>query len=204
MTQARPISFPWNCGPGEKLREHPVLQRFGYGGLAAVTAIPATRNGRPFRVTRSPTPAPSASAKVRSSTTPPGRTQLPAVSFGWSAEAAAWSRPSASTAAVRPCARSTAPATGYGPLWPGYARLVDADMLWPRSRLRPRRRRAPSSWSVHRLAQERGPTASPAWLLVNGSLACGEMLAVALAGAGPATHVGAGPMGPGRGCSCGG
>ncbi len=64
--------------------------------MAAVTAIPATVNDRPFRVTRSPTPTPSASAKVRSITTPPGRTQLPAVSFGWSTAAGAWVRPSAS------------------------------------------------------------------------------------------------------------
>ena len=38
------------------------MHRFGYGGAAAVTAIPATVNGRPFRVTRLPTPMPSASA----------------------------------------------------------------------------------------------------------------------------------------------
>ncbi len=50
----------------------------------------------------SPTRAPSASAKVRSSTTPPGRTQLPAVTSGWSTAAGAWLRPSAKTAAVRP------------------------------------------------------------------------------------------------------
>ena len=41
------------------------------GQGAAVTAIPATRNGRPFRVTRSPAWMPSASAKLRSTTTPP-------------------------------------------------------------------------------------------------------------------------------------
>jgi hypothetical protein len=77
-------------------------QRSGYGGCAAVTAIPATLKRLPFRVTTSPTPAPSASAKVRSSTTPSGRTQLPAVKSGWSTAAGAWPRPSAKTAAVRP------------------------------------------------------------------------------------------------------
>jgi hypothetical protein len=63
-------------------------------------------------MTWSPTPAPSAVAKVRSSTTPPGRTQLPAVSFGWSTEAGAWLRPSACTGAVRPRVRKIAEATG--------------------------------------------------------------------------------------------
>jgi len=51
--------------------------------------MPATVKGWPLRVIRSPTPTPSASAKVRSITTPPGRTQRPAVSFGWSTGAGA-------------------------------------------------------------------------------------------------------------------
>ena len=66
---------------------------FGYGGPAAVTAIPTTRKDRPSSVTRSPTPTPSASANVRSSTIPPGRTQVPAVTFGWSTDAGASARP---------------------------------------------------------------------------------------------------------------
>ncbi len=77
-----------------------------------MTAIPATVNGWPFRVTRSPTPTLSAVAKVRSITTPPGRTQLPAVSFGWSTKAGASVRPSASTGTVRPRVRKTTEATG--------------------------------------------------------------------------------------------
>ena len=77
-----------------------------------MTAIPATVNGRPFSVIRSPTPTPSPAAKVRSSTTPPGRTQLPAVSFGLVDRAGASSRPSASAPATRPLARTTAPANG--------------------------------------------------------------------------------------------
>ena len=76
--------------------------------MAAVTAIPATVNDWPFRVSRSPTLTPSASAKVRSITTPPGRTQLPAVSSGWSTAAGASVRPSASAPAVRPLTRRTA------------------------------------------------------------------------------------------------
>src|SRR5271156_5030109 len=75
------------------------LHRFGYGDCAAVTAMPATVNDLPFRLTRSPTETPSASAKVRSITTPPGRTQLPAVSRGWSTAAGAIVRPSAKTLA---------------------------------------------------------------------------------------------------------
>ena len=43
-------------------------------------------------------------------------TQVPAVTFGWSSDAGAWARPSTSTSAVRPRARTTAEATGYGPL----------------------------------------------------------------------------------------
>jgi hypothetical protein len=81
-----------------------------------VTAIPVTVNGRPFSVIRSPAPTPSPAAKVRSSTTPPGRTQLPAVSLGWSTVAGASSRPSASAPAVRPLARIRVPASGKGPL----------------------------------------------------------------------------------------
>ena len=83
-----------------------------------MTAIPATVNGRPFSVIRSPAPTPSPAAKVRSSTTPPGRTQLPAVSLGWSTDAGASSRPSASAPAVMPLARTRAPASGKGPLEP--------------------------------------------------------------------------------------
>src|ERR1039458_9584568 len=44
--------------------------------------------------------------------------QVPWVSFGWSTEAGAWSRPSASTTVVMSRARRRTPATGYGPLWP--------------------------------------------------------------------------------------
>jgi len=81
-----------------------------------VTAIPVTVYGRPFSVIRSPTPAPRPAANVRSSTTPPGRTQRPAVSLGWSTAAGVSSRPSASAPAVRPLARTRAPASGNGPL----------------------------------------------------------------------------------------
>ena len=80
----------------------PVKQTFGYGVKAAVTATPATRNGRPSRVILAPAPMPSASAKLRSITTSPGRTQLPWVSFGWSSGAAASSRPSTSAVAAMP------------------------------------------------------------------------------------------------------
>jgi hypothetical protein len=81
-----------------------------------VTAIPATVNDLPFSVTRSPAETPSASAKVRSMTTPPGRTQRPAVSSGRSTAAGAAPRPSAKTSAFRPPNRIVAEATGYGPL----------------------------------------------------------------------------------------
>ena len=66
------------------LMMQPVKQTFGYGTKAAVTATPATRNDRPFSVIRAPAPMPSASAKLRSTTTSPGCTQFPWVSFGWS------------------------------------------------------------------------------------------------------------------------
>ena len=79
--------------------------------------MPATANDVPLRLTRSPAETPSASAKVRSITTPPGRTQLPAVSSGWSTAAAAAARPSAQTSAWRPSKRIVAEATGNGPLW---------------------------------------------------------------------------------------
>src|ERR1700733_4004125 len=79
--------------------------------------MPATANDLPFRLTRSPTDTPSASAKVRSITTPPGRTQLPAVSSGWSTADGASLRPSANTSAWRPSNRIVAEATGKGPLW---------------------------------------------------------------------------------------
>src|SRR5580698_6481174 len=79
--------------------------------------MPATANDLPSRLTRSPTDTPSASAKVRSITTPPGRTQLPAVSSGWSTADGAWLRPSANTSAWRPSNRIVAEATGKGPLW---------------------------------------------------------------------------------------
>ena len=69
-------------------------------GTAAVTATPATVKGRPFNVTRSPGWMPSASAKLRSTTTWPLRTQLPSVSSGRSTGAAAPPRPSASTASA--------------------------------------------------------------------------------------------------------
>ena len=85
---------------------------FGMGTLAAVTAVPTTRNGRPFSVMRSPSPTRSASAYVRSSTMPPALIQWPEVSSGWSTAAAVGSRPSATTAASRPPARTTAEATG--------------------------------------------------------------------------------------------
>ena len=97
-----------------------------------MTAIPVTVNARPFSVIRSPAPTPSPAAKVRSSTTPPGRTQLPAVSLGWSTVAGASSRPSASAPAVRPLARTRAPASGKGPLeavTPG-ARASFAAWVW--------------------------------------------------------------------------
>ena len=87
-------------------------------GGAAVTATPATANDRPSKVTRSPVWMPSASAKLRSTTTALCLTQLPSVSFGWSTEAGALSRPSATTASVWPWAPSTGKATGNGPLEP--------------------------------------------------------------------------------------
>jgi len=90
----------------------------GYGVQAAVIATPATRYDRPFRVIRSPALMPSASAKLRSTTTPPLRTQRPWVSFGWSTEAGPPSRPSATTPTVTPCTRRTARMAGKGPLWP--------------------------------------------------------------------------------------
>src|SRR4029453_14720060 len=91
-------------------------QASGYGGAAAVTAIPTTRNVRPFRVIESPTSMPSASAKAASTTTPPSRTQLPWVSLGWLTEAGVVSRPSARTFTVSPSAFSVVQATGNGPL----------------------------------------------------------------------------------------
>ena len=84
---------------------------------AAVTATPTTRNERPFRVTWSPAPTPSASAKAASITTPPSSTQLPWVSSGWSTETAAESRPTAHTSTRAPGASSSAVVAGYGPLW---------------------------------------------------------------------------------------
>jgi hypothetical protein len=66
----------------------------------------------PFTVTTSPTEAPSASAKVRSSTTPPGRTQFPDVTSGWSTAAGASLRPSAKTAPERPSNRMVPEAIG--------------------------------------------------------------------------------------------
>jgi len=50
--------------------------------MPVVTAIPITWNLRPFRAMRRPTRTPSRVAKLRSTTTPPGRTQLPAVTSG--------------------------------------------------------------------------------------------------------------------------
>ncbi len=50
--------------------------------LAALTAVPMTGMERPATVTRSPTSTPSAVAKPRSTTTPPGRTQVPEVTRG--------------------------------------------------------------------------------------------------------------------------
>src|SRR6202161_2180775 len=79
--------------------------------------MPATANDLPFRLTRSPTETPSASAKVRSITTPPGRTQLPGVSSRWATAGGASLRPSANTSAWRPSKWIVAEATGKGPLW---------------------------------------------------------------------------------------
>src|SRR5262245_42312133 len=105
-------SGPHHCG---------AKQTPGYGRAAAVTARPTTRNERVFatlqdgglvgvppvhrrvlKVIRSPSPTPRASAKPASTTTPPGRTQLPAVNWGWSTEAEAVSRPTAHAPAEPP------------------------------------------------------------------------------------------------------
>src|ERR1700683_4498785 len=78
--------------------------------------MPATTNDLPSRLTLSPTETPSASAKVRSIATPPGRTQLPAVSSGWSTADGASVRPSANTSACRPSKWIVGEASGEGPL----------------------------------------------------------------------------------------
>ena len=89
----------------------------GYAGMAAVTASPATRNDRPPIPTLSPTRTPRASAKPRSITTVAGRIQPPSVTFGWSTEAGAWSRPSATTNTLCPPNWTVLETVGYGPLW---------------------------------------------------------------------------------------
>ena len=54
---------------------------------AAVTAKPTTRKGRPFSVMVWPRRRFAASAKDRSTTTPPGRIHVPSVTLGWSTAA---------------------------------------------------------------------------------------------------------------------
>ena len=49
-------------------------------------------------------------------TTPPGRTQVPAVTTGWSTSAGAWSRPCTTTRMVVPSAVRCRKTMGYGPL----------------------------------------------------------------------------------------
>jgi hypothetical protein len=114
VTQTRPVSKDGGRPRGPP--QPPWKQTCENTGTAAVTARPVTRNRRPPRVTWSPTRTPSAAAKARSTTTPPARTQVPAVTSGRSTRAGAAARPSAMAPAVIPRARSTGQATGYGPL----------------------------------------------------------------------------------------
>src|ERR1700691_188663 len=146
VTQVRPTLRVERLLDVFTVNRQSVSWQFGYGAAAAVTAIPVTVNGRPSRVTRSPTPTPSAVAKVRSITTPPGRTQLPAVSFGWSTAAGAWARPSACTGTVRPRVRKIAEATGYGPEY------SVTPLRWIRARV--------SAWTCAALTAV-GPAAGP-------------------------------------------
>jgi hypothetical protein len=80
----------------------PASHMLGNGVSAAVTAVPATVNARPSRVTLFPARTPSAVASVRSSTTWPGRTQVPEVTSGWSTGTRPEPRPSATTLTAMP------------------------------------------------------------------------------------------------------
>ena len=83
-------------------------------GNAAVTATPATLNGRPSRGTLSPTRTPRASAKLRSTTTPSGGTsgrQSARAGQRQPAGAASFGQHGVGAAA----AVSTGKATGNGP-----------------------------------------------------------------------------------------
>ncbi len=84
--------------------------------MAAVTAMPTTSMLMPPRVSRSPTWMSRLLANPASTTTPPGRTQLPWSSFGWSTGEAVALRPSTSALPVVCPLRSTVQVTGNGPL----------------------------------------------------------------------------------------
>ena len=119
VSQTRPGAAPISGGrPGALRRTGGEYRGAVPPAIAAVTATPATRNGRPSSVIRSPACKPSASAKAASTTTSPSFTQRPSVSSGWSIDAAVASRPSAWTGKVAPFVASSALITGYGPLWP--------------------------------------------------------------------------------------
>src|SRR5215472_1974649 len=84
--------------------------------MAAVSAVPTTSYELPPRLSRSPTPTPSAFANAASMTTPPGRTQLPWVIFGRSTGEDVAVRPSTSALPARCPALSSVQVTGNGPL----------------------------------------------------------------------------------------
>src|SRR5258708_15695876 len=88
----------------------------GYAGIAALTAVPVMSKEYPARVSRPPTCTPSALANDASTTTPPGRTQVPWVTFGRSTAEGAVLRPSASALPIVFPVRSGVQVTGNGPL----------------------------------------------------------------------------------------
>jgi hypothetical protein len=93
VIQMRP-GWPPGAVVVAKSKSQPTLHSAGYGGNATETAMPETRSERPFSAMVCPGLTPRAAAKLRSSTTAPGRAQVPAVSSGRSTADAAWSRPS--------------------------------------------------------------------------------------------------------------